>query len=85
MLKPFRSFVISKLLTTGDQIYSGVVTEIEDPEAHLVFYQIEWGEIETNVQVVNQFGSQTLNIEGPYLLAVPSEKMSPYPALPPAQ
>jgi hypothetical protein len=64
--------------------HDGVVTEIENPEAHLVFYQIEWGEFETNVQVVNQFGAQTLNIEGPYLLAVPSEKVSPYPALPPA-
>jgi hypothetical protein len=64
--------------------HNGVVTEIENPEAHLVFYQIEWGEFETNVQVVNQFGTQTLDIEGPYLLAVPSEKESPYPALPPA-
>jgi hypothetical protein len=64
--------------------HDGVVTEIENPDAHLVFYQIEWGEFETNVQVVNQFGTQTLDIEGPYLLAVPSEKVSPYPALPPA-
>jgi hypothetical protein len=65
--------------------HDGVVTEIEDPEAHLVFYEIEWGEFETQVQVVNQFGAQTLDMVGPYLLAVPSEKVSPYPALPPAQ
>ena len=65
--------------------HDGVVTEIEDPESHLVFYEIEWGEFETQVQVVNQFGAQTLDMVGPYLLAVPSEKVSPYPALPPAQ
>jgi uncharacterized repeat protein (TIGR02543 family) len=55
--------------------HDGVVTEIEDPEAHLVFYWIEGGEFETKVQVVNQFGTQTLNMGGPYLLAVPSEKV----------
>jgi hypothetical protein len=64
--------------------HDGVVTEIEDPEAHLVFYEIEGEEFEAKVQVVNQFGAQTLDMVGPYLLAVPSEKMSPYPALPPA-
>jgi hypothetical protein len=55
--------------------HDGVVTEIEGAEAHLVFYEIEWGELETKVQVVNQFGAQTLNMVGPYYLAVPSEKM----------
>ena len=68
--------------------HDGVVTEIENPEAHLVFYEIEWGEFETNVQVVNQFGAQTLDMEGPYLFAVPSEKVyyePMYPALPPVR
>jgi hypothetical protein len=65
--------------------HDGVVTEIEDPEAQLVFYETEWGEFETKVQVVNQFGPQTLAIGGPYLLAVPSKKGSPYPALPPVE
>ncbi len=60
--------------------HGGVVTEIEDPEAHLVFYEIEEGEVGTNVQVVNQFGAQTLYIEGPYYLAVPSEKVYYEPA-----
>jgi uncharacterized repeat protein (TIGR02543 family) len=55
--------------------HGGVVTEIEDPEAHLVFYETEWGEFETKVQVVNQFGKQTLDMVGPYCLAVPSEKV----------
>jgi hypothetical protein len=55
--------------------HGGVVTEIEDPVAHLVFYEIEGEEFEAKVQVVNQFGAQTLDMVGPYLLAVPSEKV----------
>jgi len=55
--------------------HGGVVTEIEDPMAHLVFYEIEGEEFEAKVQVVNQFGAQTLDMVGPYLLAVPSEKV----------
>jgi hypothetical protein len=65
--------------------HGGVVMEIEDSETHLVFYEVEWGEFETKVQVVNQFGPQTLDIGGPYLLAVPSKKGSAYPALPPVE
>ena len=55
--------------------HDGVVTEIEDSEAHLVFYWIAGQEFGTKVQVVNQFGTQTLDMVGPYLLAVPSEKV----------
>jgi alpha-tubulin suppressor-like RCC1 family protein len=59
--------------------HNGEVTEIVNPEAHLVFYWI-WGkDFETEVQVVNQFGEQTLDVyshlyNNPALLAVPSEK-----------
>ena len=61
--------------TPVQKIHGDVVTEIEDPEAHLVFYEIEEGEVQTKVQIVNQFGAQTLYMEGPYYLAVPSEKV----------
>ena len=50
------------------------VTEIMNPENHLVFYEIEGAALETQVQVVNQFGDQTLDLIYPELLAVPSQK-----------
>ena len=50
------------------------VTEIVDPDAHLVFYGIESQPFQTQIQVVNQFGNQTLDLTYPDLLAVPSEK-----------
>jgi uncharacterized repeat protein (TIGR02543 family) len=55
--------------------HDGNVTEIENPEAHLVFYEISGGTFQTQVLVDNQFGEQTLNVDDPYLLAVPSEKI----------
>ena len=61
---------------------SGVVTEIENPDEHLVFYEVEGGVFETEVQVVNQFGEQTLDVSGPALLAVPSEKTGVEPGEP---
>jgi len=61
--------------------HAGIVTEIENPEAHLVFYAIEGGDFETEVQVVNQFGDQALNVSDPRLLAVPSEKLFAAPML----
>jgi len=57
---------------------SGMVTEIQNPDAHLVFYDIQ-GQYYTYppVQVVNQFGEQYYpNVWGPYHLAVPSVKLS---------
>jgi len=51
------------------------VTEIENPEAHLVFYEIvSTGPFAPEVLVVNQFGEQILDVYDPLLLAVPSEK-----------
>ena len=57
-------------------IHDGEVTEILYPEVHGVLYRIEGGDFQTEVQVVNQFGEQTLDVDDPVLLAVPSEKIS---------
>ncbi|MDH4269592.1 MAG: hypothetical protein OEV52_04770 [Dehalococcoidia bacterium] len=57
-------------------IHEGEVTEILYPEVHGVLYRIQGGDFQTEVQVVNQFGEQTLNVHEPALLAVPSEKIS---------
>jgi len=56
----------------------GAPTPIENPEDHLVFYHIfVEGEHEVRqVQAVNQFGEQDLDVYDPALLAVPSEKLS---------
>jgi hypothetical protein len=56
--------------------HEGEVTEIVNPEEHLVFYwiDIEGDPFQMQVQVVNQFGEQTLDVSGPELLAVPSTK-----------
>jgi hypothetical protein len=53
------------------------VTEIWNPEAHLVFYNIgiEGEYFETEIQVVNQFGEQTLDVYGPVVIGVPSEML----------
>jgi len=52
-----------------------VVTPIENPEAHLVFYKIVGAPYSTIVGIKNQFVSMsTLNVTEPYLLAVPSDK-----------
>jgi hypothetical protein len=55
---------------------NGIVTEIQNPDEHLVSYEI-WGELfYQQVQVVNQFGEHIFpNVEGPYCLTVPSEKL----------
>lgn len=62
---------------------TGMVTEIENPLGHLVFYSISEKLCQRDVNVVNQFGAQTLSFEGSYYLAVPSEKISfgPPPSL----
>jgi hypothetical protein len=57
--------------------HGGNVTEIVNPEAHLIFYAISaefWEGPE--VQVVNQFGEQTFNLfQDPVIFAVPSAKL----------
>jgi Tfp pilus assembly major pilin PilA len=55
--------------THGDE-----VTEIMNPEVHAVVYVTDEGYFDEEVQVVNQFGEQSLHVYGPVLLAVPSEK-----------
>ena len=57
---------------------SGMVTEIQDPQAHLIFYDMQ-GQVYSYppVQAVNQFGEQYFPVVwGPYHLAVPSQKIS---------
>jgi hypothetical protein len=53
------------------------VTDIEDrdPHGHLVFYSIDGDSIERRVQIENQFGPGTLDLQYPELLAVPSQKI----------
>jgi uncharacterized repeat protein (TIGR01451 family) len=61
--------------------HDGEVTEIVNPDDHLVFYEI-WGTaaLYPQVQVVDQFGGQTLDLGYPAeWLAVPSEKLIPVP------
>jgi len=56
---------------------TGMVTEIVNTEAHLVFYEITGGQYYLpQLLVVNQFGQQTFDVAGPILLAVPSGKLS---------
>jgi hypothetical protein len=56
------------------------VTDIQDPDEHLVFYGINLPEgnlpIEKTIQIDNQFGPQTLDLTLRDLLAVPSQKVS---------
>jgi len=60
--------------------HDGEVTEIENPEAHLVFYWIDSLSVYGEVLVNNQFDEQYLGVHvdeyDPVLLAVPSEKVS---------
>jgi len=56
--------------------HDGVVTDIKNPDEHLVFYRIEGESFSTTVQTANQFGEWTLGLTDPELLAVPSQKIS---------
>ncbi len=58
------------------------VTEILNPDVHAVGYMTDWGDVDKTVDVVNQFGEQTLDVDGPYGLVVPSEKISWEPVEP---
>lgn len=53
-----------------------VTTEIEEPEAHLVLYELTQKLPATRRRVVvdNQFGRQTLRVAAPRLVAVPTVK-----------
>jgi hypothetical protein len=67
--------------TPVKKTHDGNVTDIVDPDVHLVIYDMYGWWFDEPVQVANQFGNQTLNVSGPYYLAVPSEKIVP-PTLP---
>ncbi|UCD22172.1 MAG: hypothetical protein JSW22_00590 [Chloroflexota bacterium] len=55
----------------------GMVTEIEYPDEHWVFYYIEGEPFEkSGLQIENQFGEQTLDLSSPHLLTLPSQKIS---------
>jgi hypothetical protein len=49
------------------------------PTAHLTCYKIEDDGEELDVSIKNQFGEQSLKVEKPELLCVPSEKISVVP------
>lgn len=51
------------------------VTAVVNPDAHVVFYSIDGGYFETEVQVVNQFGGSTFHVSGPGHLAIVSEML----------
>ena len=58
---------------------AGMVTEIQSPEAHLVFYDTSVANLYTYPQAtgVDQFAQwYHVNLDGPWHLAVPSEKLS---------
>lgn len=61
------------------------VTEIKNADVKLVFYavSITGDYFSTEVEVINQFGSRTLDMYGPVALAVPSEMLSATPPEPP--
>jgi hypothetical protein len=54
--------------------YKGEVTEIVNPDVYAAVYWMGGDDFETQIQVDNQFGAQTLDVYGPAFLAVPSEK-----------
>ncbi len=57
--------------------YKGNVTDILNPEVHVVAYWISAAPFGTVITVDNQFGNQTLDVWDPYWLIVPSEKVVP--------
>jgi hypothetical protein len=52
------------------------VTAVVNPDAHLVFYSMDGGYFETEVQAVNQFGGYTFRVSGASHLAVASDMLS---------
>jgi uncharacterized repeat protein (TIGR02543 family) len=64
--------------TVGDQ-----VTGILNPDAHAVLYMTDEGDVSETLEVINQFGEQTLQVFGPIGLVVPSEVTQLEPPEPP--
>ena len=61
-----------------EKTLDGVVSDIEKPDEHLVFYAIEVSEnpsIDKTIDIENQFGEQTLELTYRDTLAVPSQKI----------
>jgi len=52
------------------------VTEIRNPDVHGVLYVTDWGDVLKTVDVANQFGEQTLDVDGPCGFIVPSQKIA---------
>jgi hypothetical protein len=58
-----------------EKIVNGVITPIVNPNHHLTMYQINpQSVINRTVVVHNQFGTQTLSVAAPEILAVPTGK-----------
>jgi len=56
---------------------TGLVTEIVNDQAHLVFYEIIAGQYSyQGIMAVNQFGEQIFDLVDPIFLATPSQKIS---------
>jgi len=54
----------------------GSATPIEHEDEHYVFYPIAGESFNATIQITNQFGNQTLDLQDPFFLAVPSQKIS---------
>jgi hypothetical protein len=60
-----------------EKTHNNVVTPIEHPDAHLVFYLISQQAFSTSITTVNQFGTEpNLPINPADLLGVPSQKLA---------
>jgi len=57
--------------------YKGEVFEVVNPEEHALIYSIIGESYETQLQVDNEFGSQTLDVSDPAYIFVPSQKIAP--------
>jgi hypothetical protein len=51
------------------------VAVVVNPDAHVVFYSVDGGYVEAEVQLVNQFGGDTFNVSGPTHLAIVCEML----------
>jgi hypothetical protein len=57
--------------------HSGVVTPVTNPDAHLEMFQLLPAEPGTTryVDVINQFGTQTLTVQDPVFVGVPTQQL----------
>ena len=58
-----------------EKLHKGQVTPILNPKGHLVCYTITRERFTTQVDTLNQFGSESLLVREPNLLCVPSSKL----------